>query len=492
MTKAQYGALIVRWFASGFTDETASSFLNLFPYGGLADTLAQVFSIPLKPWLGEYESLHLVFFLGGSLALVGTFLLGRVLVNSRVGFFSALILLTLPRFYGETAINPKDIPFATAYVFALWALARLYRRLPRAGLLNWLTFGLAAGVAMGIRVGGLVLWAYLGFALLVRVLDLVRVSAISRLDCLRQTLWMGLSFAFSYLLMLSCWPWAVAKPLERPLEALEIMKHFAWPHFLLYRGQDVYAPALPWHYVPTWIVVSTPVLYLLLGAAALVSGSVGFLLSEKRASGAWICVLGFLFPIVYVIYEGSVLYDGYRHLLFVLPAFAVLAAMMLERLAEGVSPFLQKAILGSLGAYAALLMLKMYQLFPYEYVFFNELQGGLAGAYGRYETEYWGTSFKEGVEMLRKYRLSMPLSESGEDLAESAPRQLKVASSQHPFSTQYFLDKHPGEFQYVTEIETADAYLSTTRHMLHESVDWPVIGVVEREGVPLLLVRAKR
>jgi hypothetical protein len=39
-------------------------------------------------------------------------------------------------------------------------------------------------------------------------------------------------------------------------------------------------------------------------------------------------------------------------------------------------------------------------LHPYEYTYFNGLVGGTAGAFRRYETDYWLTCYKESVERL--------------------------------------------------------------------------------------------
>jgi hypothetical protein len=42
------------------------------------------------------------------------------------------------------------------------------------------------------------------------------------------------------------------------------------------------------------------------------------------------------------------------------------------------------------------------QLHPYEYVYYNELVGGLRGAEGNYELEYWRTSMTEATRQLNE------------------------------------------------------------------------------------------
>lgn len=38
------------------------------------------------------------------------------------------------------------------------------------------------------------------------------------------------------------------------------------------------------------------------------------------------------------------------------------------------------------------------RLHPYQSTYFNALVGGVAGADGRYETDYWLSRYKEGIE----------------------------------------------------------------------------------------------
>jgi hypothetical protein len=51
---------------------------------------------------------------------------------------------------------------------------------------------------------------------------------------------------------------------------------------------------------------------------------------------------------------------------------------------------------------AALLpaILAILRLHPYEYVYFNELTGGVRGAFRRYELDYWALSYREAAEYL--------------------------------------------------------------------------------------------
>src|SRR5439155_15365409 len=105
---------------------------------------------------------HLVTALSGLLAIAVAYRLGAHLSGPAAGFFSALFLALTPVFYGHMFINPKDIPFAALYLLALYCFMLTYDALPRVPRRLLIASGVAAGLTMGVRVGGIVLLGYLG------------------------------------------------------------------------------------------------------------------------------------------------------------------------------------------------------------------------------------------------------------------------------------------------------------------------------------------
>ena len=61
--------------------------------------------------------------------------------------------------------HTKDIPFAAAMIGATFFLIRIARRLPSPRAGDLAAFGLLAGAALGMRVLGLLLVIYAGFAI---------------------------------------------------------------------------------------------------------------------------------------------------------------------------------------------------------------------------------------------------------------------------------------------------------------------------------------
>src|SRR5437588_3542018 len=157
-----YGLLIDRFYyylLHGRYDTTAMvSFRNLYLYGGAFDGL--VFAMTKLSPVGVYETRHLLNAFVGLLGAAGAWRLGRLLGGAKTGFWTALLLLVTPRYFGHMFNNPKDIPFAAAYVWSLYFLARAVPLVPR---IPWkLAAGLigSIGLALGLRIGGVLLLGY--------------------------------------------------------------------------------------------------------------------------------------------------------------------------------------------------------------------------------------------------------------------------------------------------------------------------------------------
>jgi hypothetical protein len=105
--------------------------------------------------------------------------------------------------------------------------------------------------------------------------------------------------------------------------------------------------------------------------------------------------LGFVFPSLGLVLLNSPLYHNFRQALFIVPAMVMLAAFPLElifsRLVKSWARLLLLIILILPGLYSTV------RLYPYEYVYYNALVGGTAGARDRYELDYWRTAMREAA-----------------------------------------------------------------------------------------------
>ncbi len=423
-----YGTLLLKYYQSWFHDHSAFEFLNLRYYGGGFELPAAILS-RISPF-GEYETRHLLSALLGIVALAATWRLGRAIGGPRAGLLALLLLVLNPSWYGHIFINARDVPFAAGMSCCLLLSLRALDELPR---IHWRTsvlFGLALGWTVSVRVGGLLAFGFLlvpialWFAARARQTKAVEVRAGARerndTDLARHALRAAGSLlgalAVAYALMSVLWPWAVQSPLN-PFEALSMFSRFPFEGSVLFEGQQIPARALPASYLPVLLAIKQPEVLLVGLAGSLLLGVYALYRRarerrvEARASArerndvesARVLTLAVAaaFPILYFMVARPVAYNGMRHFLFLLPPLSALAALAFDRAIEGLRERRLRLALGlSLALVGVFQVRALVVLFPHQYVYFNSLVGGTAGAQGRYELDYWGTSLGEASERL--------------------------------------------------------------------------------------------
>ncbi len=475
----EYGRMILSWYATLGHERGAVEFMDLYFYGGLFDTVAALANL-VSPF-GHWESRHLLNAAVGVGGIAGAWALARRLGGPVAGLVALLTLALWPSWYGMMFANPKDIPFGTATVWALYFMTRVAEALPRPPLQVTLALGISLGAALATRVGGLLPVAYF--------LVLLGSFALTDPRGWAARLTRGVHVAFriglpvlllAWAVMLVFWPFAQLAPIANPLQAAH---HFATlnPEIdTLYFGREVSADYNPLGYLPTYLVLKAPELALATLAAALpmLAWRAPGMLRSALVLRYLPLALSLLVPAAYVVLGRPQLYDAERHFLFLLPSLAVLVGLAFRLLLTRVRGGTRLALLGALLLGAGAQAHEMAKLHPYEYVYFNVLVGGLRGAQGRFETEYWGASLTEAAERVGR-----------ENLLGLQGRRLTVTVCGNPAGVR---DRLPAWVDITNERSEADLFIASTRHRCHEELTGRTILTVEREGVPFAVVKELR
>jgi hypothetical protein len=123
------------------------------------------------------------------------------------------------------------------------------------------------------------------------------------------------------------------------------------------------------------------------------------ILARERA--ILIVALAVALPLGFLIVQRATIYDGVRHVLFVIPMLAVIAGAGLRALL----PLVRQAPIVSAaagGAYAASTVVALVVLHPLEYVAMNAFAGGTRGAYDKFELDYWSVAATEALRRLER------------------------------------------------------------------------------------------
>ncbi|EWY41017.1 hypothetical protein N825_30475 [Skermanella stibiiresistens SB22] len=488
----EYGLLLIKYYTSGLQDLSAFNFDNLYLYGGGFDMAAGLLE-RVSPF-GAYETRHLLGGAIGLLGMAGVWRLARLIGGERTGFFALLLLALLPAYYGHMFSNPKDIPFACGMIWCLHLSALILGELPRPRWSLIVGFGVVLGLTLGTRIGGVLAVFFLAAAIGGHLWQVAR----ARRD-VSSAAWQALvilgrlapALPVAWLVMVVIWPWAHLEPLN-PLRAFLKFSAFPWPNEVLFGGRWISADDLPVTYLTTMLGLQLPELVLVgLGLAAWFGGRAlvrpPFLVDGTNRLQVALVALAAVFPIVYVLISHPVLYNGFRHFLFVLPPMAILAGLGFDRLWAAVADHRSRlrARMLALPFTAAVVaqFWTMAALHPYEYIYYNRIAGGIAGAEWRYELDYWGAALREAAYDLDEYVAN----ESGGRLEST--EKISVFVCGHPTSVMYFL---PRQFHLVSEPEQADFLVSWTQAGCNFTMFGQVVSEVQRFGVTLAVVKDLR
>ena len=176
--------------------------------------------------------------------------LGRHLGGAAGSWFAGLALLGMPVYRGQGFINPKDLPLAcvTAWLWlaSSWSTGRRW---------TWAisgVIGVALAAVLLTRPGA---WFFVALPLLAALARLRRPSEESRL---RVTSALLAALVLAWVLMVRPWPYAHQAPLRNPLEAMRFGSRFPVLYPVMFQGRYLPSMSLPWHYLVTYLALTTP------------------------------------------------------------------------------------------------------------------------------------------------------------------------------------------------------------------------------------------
>jgi hypothetical protein len=486
-----YGELIVKYYTSGFKNQSLFSFQNLYLYGGLFDVTAIAIAhlVPIDP----YDLRHILCALIGIGGIGATAATARLIAGPRAGLIAAISLTLCGAWYGSMFNHTKDIPFAAAMMGATLFLIRIARRLPSPRAADVALFGLLAGCALGVRVIGLLLVIYVGFAIVLnRPQPGLSPGRTHLRFAVESTVRLLPALMLAYFIMVLAWPWAALAPLN-PVRGLLAFSEFNYSVRTVLDGQVYEMADTPRLYVPIYVMIRVPLLTLFGAALTMVVAQVlRDTASASRQLYRDITLLSLMvvFPLVCQVICHGPAFTGLRHFLFLIPLLAVLAGIGLERALAWLRAS-GRAVAGAGLAVMTVCLLwdavTLVRLHPYEYLVYNSLVGGLGGASRRYDLDYWFGSMPEAINHLEAYlRRTEPANESWPTRVYS----VAVCGERLPFERAVTLPQLKWDFK--QEWNQSDFFIAPTQLNCDGDVAGKIIGTVERLGVVIAYIKDLR
>src|SRR6202022_4593990 len=180
--------------------------------------------------------------------IVACWKIGNFVAGPKAALLAAVLIVLTPRYYGAMFNNPKDLPFAVGYAWSLYYLLRIVPHLPRIPTGLSVKLGLAIGMTLAVRVGGLVVLFYLMLITALSAMALIFDKGyLGQKGKVARSLGGNLvrTVAIAWAIMLFFWLWAQVRPFTRPLEALTTFSKYPWPHSVLFDGAIIKAVDVP-------------------------------------------------------------------------------------------------------------------------------------------------------------------------------------------------------------------------------------------------------
>lgn len=392
------------YFATHGRDQSAlnTPVTNLKYYGQSYDNIVTI----LIKWFNiddVYGFRHIMSSIAGWLAIFITALFAVWLADYRAGILVLILFAVSPTFMGHAQNNLKDVPFALAYIGSTYFMLKFLvsGRINSYRDIIFLTAGIAFSIS--IRAGGVLLICYLFFFLFMYYLiKYLKERKIDPVEIRKKLIWILCISLVAWFLSILLWPYALHGPVRNVIESYRVMAHFPSTFRQIFEGRVEWSDWMPWYYLSKSILITIPV--------AIIAGLVLFILisgtrlnSEKKQLYGYV-IFTVIFPIVFVVIEKSNTYSSWRQFLFIYPGIVLLSSTGFCYFIEYLKSRYLKWGFIVLLAVLAIHPLKFMTGNPqFYYLYYNQLVGGLKGAYSNYETDYYYQSQTEASKWLINY-----------------------------------------------------------------------------------------
>ncbi len=393
----------------------------------------------------------------------------------RAAVFTQWLLFLTPTFFGVALFNTKDIPFAAGYAASLYFIILFLEELPSPSWKTILCMILAFAFTMGVRIGGALSFFYLFLFAAIYFLTKKGLRAPILKNKKQLLIKIAVLIVSSLLLVVVTWPFVLRDPFHNLLEAMNVVSKFPLKVAIIFEGEFTSSLAIPSYYLPKYMFITIPVFII-----------VGFFISlvflrnkdiNKRV--ALLVLFAFIFPVLYAIKKEAALYNSWRHFTFVYPCIVIIAGVGLNEIMKLLpGKWLQFGFILVCIAGMAKPVIWSIKNHPYEYTYFNEVEGGFQNAFYNYETDYWSISVKNGIDWLFKHE---PVAKSKDTIT--------LVSNAPLFADYYIKENYPTAKIKVADVGFKNRSLYNWTYGVFSSI-YLTQSVIETDYPPYGLIHA--
>ena len=334
------------------------------------------------------------------------FLCWRHFRNLPLALLGCVFLVLCPRVFADAFYNSTDISFLSFFIIGLFTLIVM---LDKRTFFSALVHACVCAILIDIRLVGLFLTI-----LTVGFFCLKTMRARQTRDMIKD-LWVIAAHLFFLIILVVLFnPFLWAHPFmnfKTSLFTIQQLHAKDLPAMIYYLGAYYKYGEMPWHYLPVWVLVSTPFMYLsffFVGIFAsirlLLNSGYGFYWKQRNTV---IFLLSFFVPLVMATGKA---HNGWRHIYFIYPVLIILALIGVQYFWRNIGPLIniRPLIRGVLVVGISLFLVDtaafMIRNHPYQNIYFNFLAGrDPAEIMKRFDLDYFGLSYRKAFEYVLKF-----------------------------------------------------------------------------------------
>ena len=427
-------------------------------YPGLYDTINFALSNSLiKIFTAKYlfEIKHLINLTFSLFTIFGLFLLAKKIFNKNVGYLAALICLVNPFFFGHMSINPKDsiVCFSLVwFAYYTYCYCGSFNTISKKRILCLIAAGLFMGFGQGVRPTFFIITLPIILSALFYILKYSKYSTGKFL--IKTFSDIVIFLVISVALMVLAWPQVLEGSYHLLKEVLFLSKNWTGPSLGIMNGEFYETANTPRTYILNFFIFRIP-FFILIAISMLIISLIFdgkfYKKKFKNFKGKLIVIIfTFLFPILIAVFLKIKIYDGIRLFLFLIPIISIMTALSIYYVFENskINKYIKIIKIGVIASFC-LFLSRFIVLSPYHYDYSNFLNFNFKNTINLYEHDYWGTSYKELVQLISKNK----------DLSE-----LKITTcAADPNGTRYLFRKYLGKKAILVPYEEADYIMMINR-----------------------------
>ena len=382
--------------------------------------------LPIKYQIEASHVINLFFSLG---TIIGIKKICKELFNENVGKIVFLLLFFYPIFFGHMALNSKDTIIAFSHVWIFYLSIQYVKKQnikhKSDKIINFIAILAALGTGINLF--------FLGSLIPIFLFLLIDALFIKKFSCetfSKKKFLIDISrgFLIFYFLLVLFWIDTHPNILVLPFTYFSewVIGDFwrGYPYILLNGNYFLYGE-IPKSYLFINLIYKSPEYFLLTYLIFIIiffKSNHFFKIKFSFFNYKLILISTMIiFPFLLLFFTPFSIYDGLRHVLWMLPYFCIIPALTIYYLVENINFLISKLTLSLLSLLIIYFLFNFFILTPYQYTYLNIFNGKTENRHQKFENDYWGSSIKElikKVDLDKKEKITLATCGIAENVAK--------------------------------------------------------------------------